>query len=776
MGEEPWPLRGVRVLDLSTGIAGGYCTKLLADAGAAVVKVEPPSGDPLRRYGAGPEPGLLYEFLRTSKRTEATDEPATAEDIRGRYAWADLVVESFEPGVIEARGLGYEVLAAINPRASLISISSFGRGGPWSNRPATEFTLIAQAGSTATRGLPGRPFINAGGRIGEWMAGVSAAVAAAAVWHRSVRTGHGDHVDLSALEAITPTCTNVQTVWGSLSGEYESEPRLEIPSIEPTSDGYVGFCIFTGQQWQDFCLLIGQPELAEDPDLATMGGRIANGRRVLDLVRGYTTARTTAEVVDEAVLLRIPVAPIGTGATIPSFDQFTARGVYVNHPSGRFVQPRVPYRVSGHDTRPFALEPDLGDADPVATTLDATADPDAWPLAGVRVLDLTAFWAGPYATFALACLGADVIHVESVQRPDGMRFGSARPPGTDRWWEWGPTFHAANAGKRSITLDLTRPEGRDLLRRLVEVSDVLVENFSPRVIEQFGCTWDVLHEWNPRLVMVRMPAFGLDGPWRDRVGFAQTMEQISGMAWLTGYADGEPMNARGPCDPLAGLHSAFAAIVGLEVRRRHGLGVHIESTMVETALNAAAEQVIEHSATGYLMTRDGNHHPGNGPHGVYLCADRPPGTMGAVAVAVDTAAQREALGAIVGASIPSGADAFDALLAPWCAARGVSEVVDTLIARGVPAAPVVAVRCGDQNPQVQARGFYEAPRHPVTGTHAIGAFPVVFGRQPARRFARPAPTLGEHNAEILGGLLGLSDAELAALREQRIIGDRPVGL
>ena len=124
--------------------------------------------------------------------------------------------------------------------------------------------------------------------------------------------------------------------------------------------------------------------------------------------------------------------------------------------------------------------------------------PTMWPLTGVRVVDMTAFWAGPYATYALACLGADVIHVESVQRPDGMRFGSVRPPSIDEWWEWGPTFHSANAGKRSVTLDLTRDDGRALLRRLIEQSDVLVENYSARVMEQFGLSWDVIQSWNPR--------------------------------------------------------------------------------------------------------------------------------------------------------------------------------------------------------------------------------------------------------------------------------------
>ena len=795
--EHDHPLTGVRVVDLSTGIPGGYCAKLLADGGADVIKVESPQSDPLRHHSDG----VLFEFLHTSSRgitldLEVDDDRAT---LLALYQSADLVIESFEPGAIEAHGLGFDALAHANPRATMVSISNFGRGGPWSNRPASEFTLLAQAGSTATRGLPGRPLINAGGRIGDWMGGVNAAVAALAALRRARSCGRGDHVDLSLLEAVTPTCTNVQSLYGSMSGTYDAQPRLEIPSIEPTKDGYVGFCIFTGQQWIDFCVLIGHPELADDPDLANIGGRIANGERVLALIHEYTTAHTTQEVVEVATMLRIPVAPIGNGENIPTMDHFVEREVFAKNPGRGFVQPRVPYRIAGHPTRPFTPAPTLGQHEREIRNELARGRPaeegnappptpdDEWPLAGVRVVDMTAFWAGPYATYALACLGADVIHVESVQRPDGMRFGAVRPPSEPEWWEWGPTFHSANAGKRSITLDLTRDDGRTLLRRLIEQSDVLVENYSPRVMEQFGLTWDIVHAWNPRLVMVRMPAFGLDGPWRDRVGFAQTMEQASGMAWLTGYADTAPMNARGPCDPLAGLHSAFSALVGLQLRERTGAGSHIEATMVETALNAAAEQVIEWSAHGQLLSRDGNHHYGAGPQGVYAVADTPEGTMGAVAVCVETDAQWRALVELVDdarlsdlrvadrAQRLAARDLFDEVLAEWCAPRRTDEAVLALLGAGVPAAPVVGARYGDRNPQHDARGFFEAVDHAVIGTHRIAAFPVVFGRQPPRRFARPAPRLGEHNREVLSELLGVDDAEIARLAADKIIGSRPGG-
>ena len=796
-------LDGVRVVDLGWGIAGGYATKLLADAGADVVKVELPEGDLLRGYSASFAPvgdhGPLFGFLNTTKRGVVLDYRTTEgrDRLLELYATAELVIERSEPGELEALGLGWKVLAERRPDATMVSVSNFGRGGPWSNRPATEFTLMAIAGSTATRGQPGRTPFNAGGRIGEWMGGVTAAVAATAALCRARRTGVGDHVDLSLLETITPTCTNVQTLWGSFTGEYDTRIALEVPSVEPTRDGYVGFCIFTGQQWQDFTVLVGHPEWADDPQLGTMGGRIAAGESIAGTIREWTSARTTEEVVREAILLRIPVAPIGNGANLPEFEQFAQRGVYVPHPGGEFIQPRVPYRNAAHPSVAFRPAPYLGQhtqevleqlaAGPDSNAsarrqgTDPTASPDALPLEGVRVVDMTAFWAGPYGALVLATLGADVIHIESVQRPDGMRFGSVRTPADDQWWEYGPTFQHANVGKRSVTLDLTRPEGMELLHRLIGVSDALVENFSPRVMDQFGLDWDTVHQLNPQLVMVRMPAFGLDGPWRDRVGFAQTMEQVSGMCWLSGYPETAPQLARGPSDPLAGLHAAYAVICGLHARERTGLGSFVEATMVETALNAAAEQVVEFSATGHLMTREVNHHPYACPQGVYVCFDGQP-----IALSVETDQHWEGLLEAVPEleldRVPSSAaladrfaarHEFDERLGRWCADRQAADIVDRLISHGVPAAEMVMSREGDRNPQVNARGFYEPVEHPLAGTHRFPAMPVRFGRQPDRWFARPAPTLGEHNAEVLGGLLGVDDDELTRLEAAQIIGTRP---
>ncbi len=244
---------------------------------------------------------------------------------------------------------------------------------------------------------------------------------------------------------------------------------------------------------------------------------------------------------------------------------------------------------------PPALPPELGDAGTVAPwpPREPSAHRTELPLRGITVVDLTAFWAGPAATHLLAMLGADVVKVESVQRPDGMRFAGGFRADVERWWEYSWVFHGVNAGKRSITLDLESDSGRELLGRLVADADVVIENFTPRVMENFGLGYDVLKGFNERIIEVRMPGFGLDGPWRDRVGFAMTMEQLAGLAWLTGYPDGLPTAPRGACDPLAGVHATFLTVAALEHRRRTGRGQLVEVPMIDVVLNASALQVIE---------------------------------------------------------------------------------------------------------------------------------------------------------------------------------------
>jgi crotonobetainyl-CoA:carnitine CoA-transferase CaiB-like acyl-CoA transferase len=785
-------LEELRVIDFSTGIAGSYCTKLLADAGADVIKVETGGGDPLRRWSAtgaelGDEDGALFRFLHQNKRA-VTGRPDDAA-VRALVASADLVVESFEPGELDLD------LPARHPGLVQLSLSGFGRGGPRSGRPWTEFTIQAECGSIGTRGLPGREPFQCGGRTTEWVAGTYAAVGALAAVRRARRSGRGELVDFSILEVMTLAGTNYMDLIHRLLGSPDVgrlPQTVETPSIEPTADGYVGFCTNTRQQFSDFLLMIGRSDLQDDAALAQVAGRAARFDEWNAIVHAWTRRHTTAQIIEKASLLRIPVAPVNNGDTVRHHEQLAARGVFLEEPKGGFLHPRPPYRISGEDARPFRRAPRLGEHDGCIEAREprraARSAPHGLPLEGLRLIDMTAWWAGPSATQMLALLGAEVIHVESTARPDGMRMVGGMLAGKHaEWWECSHFFLAANANKKGLAMDLRTQAGRDLMLRLVAESDAVFDNFTPRVLENFGLTWDVIHARSPRTILVRMPAFGLSGPWRDHTGFAQTMEQMTGLAWLTGHRDDQPRIQRGPCDPLAGMHAAFAFLVALEEREARGDGVHVECTMVEGALNAAAEQLLEFSAYGNLMQREGNRSPAAAPQGLYACRGSRPGAERWLALSVASDAQWEALRERLGrpewAAAPAldalagrraAHDAIDARLREWFGEREREACVEELVAAGIPAAPVADPRTTSAHPQLAARGFYEVIEHPVVGSHPMPTLPFRL-RSVARWLRAPAPLLGQHNREVLGGVLGLGDAELDRLEAEGVIGTRLEG-
>jgi crotonobetainyl-CoA:carnitine CoA-transferase CaiB-like acyl-CoA transferase len=773
----PAPFSDWRVLELSNGIAVSYCAKMFADAGAEVVKVESPLGDSMRGWSAGGPAGALFGYLAAGKKSVANRDPA---ELAALLAGADVVLTDLTDGwTVDG------ITAHTGPSAVIVTVTPFGLTGPYvdDHVVANEFILQALCGSIAGRGWPDDEPVQAGGRLGEWLAGTFAAAVAAATARHAVRGGCGEVIDVSTYEAMVIAMGGLSAMSASVLGadSFVQQRSLELPSIVPTADGMVGFCTITAQQFQDFLVMIDRADLVDDVELASMAGRIARRDEFVGMVTEWTEARTTQEIVELAAAFRIPVAPIATPATLPTVDHFVERGVFVESESG-VLAPRVPYRsdeiITGPPGRPPALAADNGRVHWTPRPDGNSPRVNALPLSDIRVVDFTAFWAGPVATQLLGALGADVIKLEGVRRPDGMRFSAGRPPDWDQWWEWGPVFLCSNNNKRDVSVELSAEAGRAVALELIAASDLVIENFSPRVMENFGLEWEAVRSANPRAVMVRMPAFGLDGPWRDRVGFAQTMEQATGMAWRTGHSDGPPIIPRGVCDPIAGLHAAFAAVAALVVRDRDGIGVHVESTMVESALNVAAEMLVEHSSNGVDMRRNGNRGPGASPQGVYPCL----GDDEWVALAALDDAARDSLASLIGGpDLAAGewrdrADELDKLIADWTARRSVTEAADKLRASGVAAAPVVAPAALLGDPQLLARGFWETVDHPVAGSFLCTGMPFSFVGKPRRWIHRVPPLYGQHTEEVLTGVLGRTRANLTALRESGATSERPAGL
>jgi crotonobetainyl-CoA:carnitine CoA-transferase CaiB-like acyl-CoA transferase len=787
---DPGELNDVVVVDLSTDLGGAYCSKLFTDGGATVTRVEPTAGDPFRHWQWSGEPtegdGPLFRYLRHGQRSVAADS-ATAE-VEALLSGADLVLTNGDSLAGDAREL-----AARLPGTVVVSITPYGLEGPFAGRPANEFTVQADSGSLTPRGTPEMAPFQLGGRIVEWVAGAYAGVGAMAAVRRARSVGVGELVDVALCDVANLTAGNYADLFQSLAGRPELDPdtpyrTVEIPSIEPTLDGWVGFNTNTRDQWDSFCILIERPDLLETAEFASLATRIARRDEWNALVREWTTRHTTADIVEQAALLRIPVAPVSSGRDVLELDHPRVRGVWITDPTGSFEMPRRPYRFDGEPVPTPRPAPAVGEHDGQAAPVrrprpEAPTGRAPLPLEGVTVLDLTAWWAGPSGAAIFASLGADVVHVESTRRIDGMRTAGGMFFSRPQWWEYSAFFLSANVNKYDVTLTLDTPQGRELAIELVKKADIVIENFTPRVIEAFDLDWPVVHEANPRAIMVRMPAFGLDGPWRDRPGFAQTMEQITGLAWVTGHPDDQPRIQRGPCDPNGGLHAVFSALVALERRDRTGEGCFVEAPMFEAAMNVGAEPAIEWSANGVMVERMGNRSPSAAPQNLFA-TDRPEHWL---AVSCSTDEQWRSLASVIGrpeladepalatlAGRRAAADRIDPLIAEWAAGRELHAAVAELLAAGVPAAPGTDARRASFNEQMAARGYFETVEHPVVGTHPVPVLP--FRYASVERWARrPAPTLGQHNVEILGGWLGHSDDELAALEAEGVTGTWPEG-
>ncbi|OBI96351.1 CaiB/BaiF CoA transferase family protein [Mycobacterium asiaticum] len=791
------PLTGYTVVDLSTGIAGAYCTKLLADGGAEVVKVEPPDGDWLRSWsasGATIAPGTdgaLFSFLAGSKRSIVV-EPREADDVgllNRLLAAADAVVWS--PGSSVAQAFTPLEIQSNHPHLVVTSITPFGLDGPWRDRAATEFTLQAWSGGIIGlgRGVADRAPVHVGGQVGEYLAGAYASAATLAVRY----LGRGDLIDLSVLESQILGLTYYPVTYFEMLGRpWRDARRPTVPGVAAAQDGLVDLGCGTAQQWFDLCAMVGHPEWIDENSPLTITEQ-ANINA--DDIYAWVRSQPADAIRELATAFRIPNAPVANGANVTSLDHFQARDSFMRNPRDGFTQPRHPYRMRPAQLREPGPAPRLGEhttqyrAAGLTPRPVPTSDRPAphLPLSGLRVLDLTTFWAGPSCTHFLAMLGAEVIHVESTGRPDGTRLIAGIPVTEEQWWERSPIFAALNTNKKGLTLDLQSPRGRELLHRLIATCDVVAENFTPRVLDSIGLDFAAVQSIRPDVVMVRMPGFGLDGPWRDNPAFAYVIESASGVSWLTGYADRTPFEPYSVGDPNAGVHALNALLLALEHRRRTGQGVLVEAAMVDAALNIAAEQVIEYSAYGALLERDGNRGPTAAPQNLYRTNEIDEfGRLDSwVAIAVSSDQQWgrlcDALGSPAWATDPAlstaagrraDADRIDEHLAAWCADRTGDQIVVALWDAGVPVAKVLQPHRQTEIPQLDARGFFEVVDHPVCGPARLSTVPMRMSGGPCRFHTQPAPLLGQHNHELLTEL-GLTDAEIAQLEADGVIGQAP---
>lgn len=807
-------LHGTRVLDLSGDAAGAYAGRMLALLGADVVKVEPPSGDATRRRGPRRdetgETSALFASLNTSKRSVVVD----PDTVAGRGALlslverAEVVIEDATPGWWRERGLDFEVLTR-STGVAVCSITPFGQAGPRAGWRMTALTAAAAGGQMMLCGDPDDPPLKTAGHQAAMQAGLHGFAATLTALFAARRDGVGEWVDISmqeaqaaSLEGFGPTA-----MVRGLDSERAGNQARAVWGIYPCADGFVGVASMARQTGSVY-RCIGHPELTETPVFADLAANPEANEFVASLVLEWTMQRTAREIFDESQRHRAPFSLIPTPRDLLEWPPLREAGFWsdVDHPAlGRHSLPRLPFSLDGRFEAPRRA-PLLGEhtaevmaeaAALPARTARVVDDTPRRPLEGIRVLDMTQVWAGPYATRFLADMGADVIHLEGPSFPDAVRgVGRGDDP---RSFNKAPYFNEYNRNKRGLAMDLHRPEGLEAFRRIARQADVVIENWSVGVSERLGIGFADLQAINPRLSLVQMPGFAQQGPEAERVGFGPTIEQMGGLVALQGYVGGQPHKSGiSYGDPTGGITAAGATVAALLQREQTGRGAHVVVSQRDNILGMVGEFMVAESAGLPYPVREGSHDPDAAPHNVYRTRDDHGRMQGDIlgreigefhdtwlAIAVDSDESWAALRGVVAdphlddpayathAGRKAHEAAIDAVIEAWARERDASAEAARLQAVGVSALPVMSPLMLVRDEHLQARGFFPTTVHPEAGEHTVTR-PVWLMRHRPQPPIQPAPCFGEHNVVILRELAGYSDTDLERFEADGVIATVPL--
>jgi crotonobetainyl-CoA:carnitine CoA-transferase CaiB-like acyl-CoA transferase len=788
----PTALGGLRVLDLATDVAGAFCARLFADNGADVVLVEPPGGSPLRSRGPfatvdGERVSCLFWHLNLGKRGFGAD----LGDEAGRAALAELAAGA-DVVVIDAGTAAFD-LPADGPRV-VCDLTGFGRDGVLADWRGGELVFQALSGTMFENGLPGRAPLHGVGDRASYAAG---AIGYSEALATLLGGGAGRRrIDVSVAEVAASMNFNRATQF-SYNGTIEGRDARTIPrAIVPCADGWAAIFIYD-HRWAVSCRALGLDDLVEDPRFVTEHERLAHWDEFIGALEERLRDRPVDEVLAAGQAEKVVVAKAVSPLELGSDPQLRSRGFW-DRREGEALPRLGP--MLGFSATP-QVDPGGAQLLRAAPTVDwrsaerpALASPPAGdrPLRGIRVLDLTTAWSGPMSTRLLAALGAEVTKVEGPGRIDDWR-GPVRGGLPNRYPDDEPgeepynrcyQFNTQNHDKLGVALDLKDPAGIDLATRLAAGSDVLIANFSAGTLERMGLGWERLHEVNPRLILVEMPAYGGGGPFGSYVALGPSMEMMGGMGSMIGYGDGRPTTT-GPAylDPIGGFNALAAILTALQARERTGAGQRVELAQREAAMHWIGEWIVAALANDADAPVDANHSAEAAPHGAYRCAGEEEWIAIAAPDEAAWAALREELelGEVADGSDLSTLAArkshegeIDAAIAARVAGRDKHELAARLQARGVAAAPVANARDLHDSEFLRERGLLQTVAHPRAGTHLYQGVPLhIEGFD--LTIGAPAPCFGQDTEEVLGKRLGSGAEELAELRERGVIADHPRG-
>jgi crotonobetainyl-CoA:carnitine CoA-transferase CaiB-like acyl-CoA transferase len=775
------PLVGIRVVDLADE-KGELAGRLLGDCGAEVIRVEPPEGARSRRLPPFKDGQSLYFAYRNSNKLGlALDLEAQADRDRllDLLSRADVLIESEAPGRMASLGLDPADLSERFPHLIVVSISDFGQTGPYRDWVATDATMNAIAGMQAKAGVADREPLLPPSAMAYDIAGIMGAYAALAALYQRERTGFGQTIDLSVLEAVAQqtdwsfaNATMIEAKAGDSSAVRNGSGPIY--RIYPCKGGYVRLVLLSLRQWHAMREWLGNPDYLQDPKYDSFLGRLEIADALAVMVGDLFETMTHEEVSFEAQKRGIVCTPVLRPGEVIANEHFRSRDTFVDAEyapgstgpiaAGFF---EIDRQRMGYRQRPPSLDEH---ADAIAKGLwpDRRERPSgerpapSRPFEGLRVLDFGIGGVGVEAARFFADYGADVIKVESRTYPDFIRVIMST--------EMSASFASSSRSKRAFGVDIKSEQGRDLIHDLVRQADVVTENNSTGTMESLGLGYERLRELNPGIVMASSQLLGSHGAWADWIGYGPSTQPIGGLVHLWDYPeDGLPAGSGSIFpDHLAGRIASLGTLAALFRRLRTGRGAHTEVAQAEVVVNIIGDQLLKEGVEPGSVQPRGNRNDRGAPWGTYPCA----GNDQWIVITIRDDEDWRRLGSAMGE--PEWAaqadydraegrlaaqDEIDEKLRAWTRGQTRMGLTATLQMFGVPAAPMYIARDQMHDPHFQARGYarwleqqgvgwmaFEGPAFRASGMQDV----IVF----------QAPLVGEHTREIARDLLGLAPAEI----------------
>ena len=807
----PEALNNLKVLEFAREVSGPYCGKLFADLGAEVIKVEPPEGDPSRSYGpfpdntAHPEKSALFLYLNTNKKGVTLD--LNQDEGRKRFGelvqWADLLIDNHPPEVLEKNGFGWDPLQRLNPGLIYVSITPYGRTGPRSKVMGDELTVVH--GGALANLLPARsmdinlPPVKMGGYFAGYHGGLTAALAGLALFIGQEDKKTGRVVDISLEEVmlalVSPVIASTRyhgTTWSRVPDRPPAMGRME------TSDGYIVLGAADDHHFRAFRELMGKPEWASSNRWDDRYYRLNHLMDIAPMMDAWMMQQKKDDIHHRAAQAKIPIGPFNTAADLMDNEQYKARGYFIKieHPvAGKYPYPGWPYRMTAsppgierpapllgqHNNEIFGLNRELPKKATTPGTDTRVSENSRLPLEGLRVLDFSWVWAGPYGCRLLAELGAEVIKIEGHKRSDLTRRSVVWPLPDSVPTKLRPNQGlgniTVNLNKKSLTLDLGKPEGVRIARQLAAKSDLVIDNMRPGAMEKLGLGYEELKKVRRDIIVATLSSRGYGGPHTDYLGFATIHQAVGGVAYISGHPESHPTHGTpGDADLMNGLTLAYAALAALHHRSKTGEGQFIDFSQCEGVSSLIGETLLGYAMTGRTQERMGNRHPFYCPHNLYRCwgvdrwlaleihSDREFAILAQIIARPDLVEDPRFAGL---SSRKENENELDGIIESWTSLRDRDWMVNEFCKAGLAAAPSREARDVYADPHFRKRNVFLQIEHPEIGQLEIIDSPwKISGLEKPNRHA---PLLGEHNDYVLKDLLGLSDEEINQLQEKEII-------